>query len=113
MGNLLTFEDIHRALFDSFRTQEFFSWTPQPLDYLEEHLTGNCTDRAALMQARCKAAGLDTEICWVRCNTIPHLVVVEKATQLVSDQLLRTMRVRPRRIDLTEWREWDEAKREH
>jgi len=113
MGNLLTFADIHRALFDSFRTQEFFSWTAQPLDYLEEHLTGNCTDRATLMQARCVAAGIDTEVCWVRCHAIPHLVVVELTTQLVSDQQLRTMRTKERRLDLTEWRDWEDMRREH
>jgi hypothetical protein len=104
-----TFMHLHEVLYAQWTHVEEYNWdAPDVLD-LECSLSGGCTARAALMMARCAAAGIKVEQWWCRMNGVAHTVVIEPDTGLVSDSVLGEMRPRWRRHDLTDWLTWPDA----
>jgi hypothetical protein len=104
------FRHNHALLWATWTNTDATSYEAPDILDLEATLTGNCTDRAALMVARCAAAGIEVQQWWCRVHGWQaHAVVIEPSTGLVSDSQLQEMRPRWRRYDLSEFRPWSDV----
>jgi hypothetical protein len=103
------FKHHHAVLWAAWTNTDETSYEAPDILDLEAMMTGNCTARAALMMARCAAAGIEVHQWWCRLyGGQAHAVIIEPTTGLVSDGHLEEMRPQWRRYDLSEFHPWSE-----